>query len=97
MTFTVLVYGYTTFLPGGWWETGTFFSYYTMVGVCPILFLGWKFLKKTKMIKAEEADLVWERPEIDAYEASCIDENKGFLREMAEGLGVLRRKEVVIE
>jgi amino acid transporter len=29
-----------------------------MVFVCPILYLGWKIVWKTKMVKASEADLV---------------------------------------
>jgi len=40
------------------WDLGTFFSYYTMVFVCPILYLGWKIVWKTKIVRAEEADLV---------------------------------------
>lgn len=43
------------------WDTGTFFSYYTMVFVCPILYVGWKVVKTTKVIKPEEADLVSDR------------------------------------
>lgn len=74
MIFTVFVYGYTTFLPGckhlrHWnpsyllmagsgWNVGTFFSYYTMCFVCPILYVGWKIFKKSKLVKPEEADLV---------------------------------------
>jgi len=37
MIATVATYGYTVFLPG-WWNTGTFFTYYTMVFVCAVLF-----------------------------------------------------------
>lgn len=57
MIFTVVMYGYSTFLPG-WWDTGTFFSYYTMVFVCPILYVGWKVVKKTKVVKPEEAGML---------------------------------------
>lgn len=57
MIFTVIMYGYSTFLPG-WWDTGTFFSYYTMVFVCPILYVGWKVVKKTKVVKPEEAGML---------------------------------------
>ena len=74
MIFTVTAYGYTTFLPGckcfrhwnPWyllmtdsgWDVGTFFSYYTMCFVCPILYVGWKIVRKSKLVKPEEADLV---------------------------------------
>jgi len=58
MIFTVSCYGYTTFLPG-WWDVGTFFSYYTMCFVCPILYVGWKLVKKSKVVKAEEAGMFY--------------------------------------
>lgn len=40
------------------WDVGTFFSYYTMVFLCPVLYVGWKVYWKTSIIKPEEADLV---------------------------------------
>ncbi|QSZ29196.1 hypothetical protein DSL72_003707 [Monilinia vaccinii-corymbosi] len=86
MTFTVGCYGYTTLLPG-WWDTGTFFSYYTMVLVCPILYMGFKVVKKTKLVKPEEADLVWERPTIDAYEASVVEKHLSFWSEVKIMMG----------
>jgi amino acid transporter len=74
MIFTVAAYGYTTFLPGckfafilsthasltiyQGWDVGTFFSYYTMCFACPVLYVGWKLLKRSKFVKSEEADLV---------------------------------------
>lgn len=39
-----------------------------MVILDPILFIFWKLLKRTKWLKAHEVDLVWEKPDIDAYE-----------------------------
>ncbi|KAK9482025.1 amino acid permease/ SLC12A domain-containing protein [Lipomyces starkeyi] len=57
----VCTYGYTTFLPGKW-DVGTFFTYYTMVLLAPIFYYGWKLLKKAKVIKPGEVDLVWDRP-----------------------------------
>lgn len=92
MTLTVGAYGYTTFLPG-WWDTGTFFSYYTMCFVCPILWAGWKFLKKTKVVKAEEADLVWERPAIDAYEASVEGQHMTFMQEVKLMMGFKKKSD----
>jgi amino acid transporter len=88
---TVGTYGYTTFLPG-WWDVGTFFSYYTMCFVCPVLFVFWKVFKKTKFVKPEEADLVWERPVIDAYEASFAEEPLGFWAELRRHLPRVGRK-----
>ncbi|THX06646.1 hypothetical protein D6D13_06407 [Aureobasidium pullulans] len=91
MIFTNVMYGYSTFLPG-WWNTGTFFSYYTMCFVSPILYIGWKVIKKTKVVKPEEADLVWERPLIEAYEATLIDDgSKGFWDDCAKAVGLRKR------
>jgi amino acid transporter len=58
MVLIVFLYGYTTFLPG-YWSVGTFFDYYLMIGVAPILYFGWKFFKKTKIIRPQDVDLVW--------------------------------------
>lgn len=93
MFWTVCMYGYTTFLPG-WWNTGTFFSYYTMCFVSIILYAGWKIIKKTKVVKPHEADLVWERPLIDAYEATLIDESKGFWDDCAKAVGLRKRQKM---
>jgi yeast amino acid transporter len=86
MIFTVSCYGYTTLLPG-WWDIGMFFSYYTMVFLCPILYVGWKVVWKTKIIEAEEADLIWERPVIDGYEANVAEQHVGFWREVRVMMG----------
>lgn len=60
--------------------------------VIPPLFLIWKIIKKTKFVKAHEADLVWERPLIDAYEDSFLDPPTGFWREMLQLVGIGRTK-----
>ncbi|KXL48279.1 MAG: hypothetical protein FE78DRAFT_105264 [Acidomyces sp. 'richmondensis'] len=77
----VCCYGYSSFMP---WDIASFFSYYTMVIVSPILYLGWKIIKKTKVIGPLDADLVWERPVIDAYEASFVNSPIGFWRELVQ-------------
>ncbi|CAD6566192.1 MAG: hypothetical protein ASARMPRED_008588 [Alectoria sarmentosa] len=53
MTF---VGGYTVFLPGQW-SIPTFLYSYTMIGVFPILFVFWKFYKKTRWLGPNEVDL----------------------------------------
>ena len=69
MTF---VGGYTVFLPGRW-DVPTFFSSYTMISVFPILFFGWKFLKKTRWHKPQEVNLrPKELAEVDEYEANYV-------------------------
>jgi amino acid transporter len=90
MTFTVCMYGYSIFLPG-WWVVGTFFSYYTMCFLCPILYVGWKLVKRTTVVKPHEADLVWERPVIDAYEATLVDAEIGFWNECMQLMGFKRK------
>ncbi len=63
MTF---VGGYTVFLPGNW-DVATFLFSYTMIFVFPVLFIGWKLLKKTKWMKPEEVDLRKDVQEIEEY------------------------------
>ncbi|KAM0327636.1 hypothetical protein ACHAQA_005929 [Verticillium albo-atrum] len=63
-----IFYGYAVFLDGRW-DLGTFFSSYTMAFLAVCTFLGWKLFKRTKFVKSEEADLVFDRPLIDQHEA----------------------------
>lgn len=91
MIFTVSCYGYATFLPG-FWDLGTFFSYYTMVFVCPILYVGWKVWWKTKFVSSAECDLVWERPVIDAYEANVAEAHIGFFQEVKIMMGFKKKE-----
>lgn len=89
MILVTVLYGYPAYKP---WNLSTFWSDYTMQIVIPPLFLIWKVLKKTKFVKAHEADLVWERPLIDAYEASFMDPPVGFWREVGQMVGFRRIK-----
>lgn len=68
MTF---VGGYTVFLQGQW-DLPTFFFSYTMIGVFPLLYLGWKYYKKTKFLKPHEVDLVKDVAEIDEYTRNYV-------------------------
>ncbi|KAI9857439.1 MAG: hypothetical protein M1824_004847 [Vezdaea acicularis] len=68
MTF---VGGYTVFWPGPW-DVPTFLFSYTMIGVFPVLFVGWKLIKKTKFLKPEEVDLQQDLDEIDEYERNYV-------------------------
>jgi yeast amino acid transporter len=83
------IYGYTVYLP---WNVSNFFSNYSMQIFIPPLYLIWKVIKRTKVVKPHEADLVWERPIIDAYEETFLDPPVGFWREMAQlvGLGKIK-------
>lgn len=42
---------------------------------------------KTKVVKPAEADLVWERPTIDAYEANTTEKHLGFWEEVKIMMG----------
>ncbi|KAK6851839.1 General amino acid permease AGP2 [Apiospora arundinis] len=81
-------YGYASFSP---WNTQDFFINYTMVMLAPVLFIFWKYFKGTKFIKPMEADIVWDRPIIEAYEASFTHAPVGFWTEIMQMVG-LRRK-----
>lgn len=84
----VFCYGYSSFSP---WSTLDFFINYTMVMLAPLMFLFWKLLKGTKFIKPLEADIVWDRPIIDAYEDSFTHAPVGFWTEIMQMVG-LRQK-----
>ncbi len=62
-----------------------------MVFVCAVLFPVWKVLKKTKFVKAEELDLIWEGPVISAYEGS-IEPPLGLWEDLGQYFGVRRKK-----
>jgi amino acid transporter len=74
----MLGYGYSSFAP---WDLGTFFSYYAMAIFAIAAYSGWKIVMRSRIVKVEEIDLVWERPTIDAYEAVCEERPVGFWRE----------------
>lgn len=96
LTVVVCVYGYSVFLPGRF-AVADFFTYYTMVLIAPITYFGWKIVKRTKFIKPEELDLVWERPIIDAYEASHEKAVKGFWKEVGGIFRFSRKRKPDVE
>ncbi|KAF1816943.1 amino acid transporter [Eremomyces bilateralis CBS 781.70] len=63
--------GYTVFLPGKW-DIPTFLFSYTMIGVFPVLFIGWKLIKKTKWRKPDEVDLYEDLDEIEEYHRNFV-------------------------
>lgn len=92
-TIMVIFYGYASFTP---WSVENFFSNYTMQLVAPCLFVGWKVLKRTTWKKPLDVDLVWERPLIDAYEATFTEPAVGFWTEMGQLVGLRRKKHTSI-
>ncbi|KAL2024597.1 hypothetical protein VTK56DRAFT_7640 [Thermocarpiscus australiensis] len=63
--------GYTVFLPGNW-DVPTFLFSYTMIALCPVLYLGWKFIKRTKVYGAGEIDLLKNLDDIEEYERNYV-------------------------
>jgi amino acid transporter len=66
------VSGYTVFLPRNW-DVPTFLFSYTMIGVFPVLYFGWKFIKKTELRKPEDVDLVSGVAEIEEYTRNFVE------------------------
>ncbi|KAF5357757.1 hypothetical protein D9756_001328 [Leucocoprinus leucothites] len=66
--------GYTVFLPGNW-DIPSFLFSYTMIAICPILFISWKIIHKTKWRNLEKVDFFEkERHDIDQYERSLSEQ-----------------------
>lgn len=93
LTCVVFTYGYSVFLPGHW-KIDDFFSYYTMVGVAPVLYVFWKLLKRTDLVSKHEADLLWDAPIIDAYERTFLSPPVGFWTEMLQLVGIKRKTDI---
>ena len=91
-TLIVFCFGYGAFRGPGHFSVDSFFSSYVMLGVFPVLYIFWKLLKRTPFVKPHEADLVWERPAVDAYEATFTSPPVGFWTEMLQLVGLKRSK-----
>ncbi|ERS98131.1 hypothetical protein HMPREF1624_04911 [Sporothrix schenckii ATCC 58251] len=87
MSFVVIFYGYSAFRP---WSVDNFFTYYTLVILAPILFCGWKLIKRTQWLRPHEVDLVWETEAIRAYEAQETDPVTGLWQEILEMVDITR-------
>ncbi|KAI6897417.1 amino acid permease [Hortaea werneckii] len=70
-TVMAFVGGYPVFLPGSWNTPSFIFSYF-MITLCPILFVGWKVIKRTRLRKPHEVDLEGEIEEIDEYTRNFV-------------------------
>ncbi|KAM0253903.1 hypothetical protein ACHAQJ_007078 [Trichoderma viride] len=65
--------GYTVFLPlPGFWNVPDFLFSYAMIFVYPILYFGYKIVRKTKIRKPEEIDLFKDVDEIEEYQRNYI-------------------------
>lgn len=87
-------YNYTAFRPE--WSVETFFRGYTMQIVAPVLFIGWKLIKRTRWVRPHEVDLVWEAPTIDRYEERFTSSPPGFWTEIGWMLGINRKSKAAM-
>lgn len=71
----VTCYGYLSCNP---FDYSAFITAYFMPVLVPCLFLGWKYAKGTKWLAPKEVDLIWEAPEITAYEEALEEPPIGF-------------------
>ncbi|RSL42134.1 hypothetical protein CEP53_012355 [Fusarium sp. AF-6] len=86
----LLTYGYYAFRPK--FDVEVFFQNYSMQILAVLLYGGWKLFKRTRYIKPSEVDLVWERPQIEAYENTFTEPPIGFWTEMVQIVGFRRNK-----
>ncbi|KZZ91720.1 Amino acid/polyamine transporter I [Moelleriella libera RCEF 2490] len=63
--------GYTVFLPGNW-DVPNFLFSYTMVAVFPVLYVGYKIIRKTRIYKPEEVDLQKDQDVLEEYERNYV-------------------------
>lgn len=75
------------------WNLTNFFTYYTMLFLGIVLFLGWKVVHRTSFVPSRSADLVWERPAVEAYEAALVEAPTGFWEEMGHLVGIHKHKQ----
>ena len=45
---------------------------YAMIGICPVLFVAWKVIKRTKFYAPHEVDLFKNLAEIDEYQRNFV-------------------------
>ena len=65
-SFLILVQGWSSFSPS--FDVTTFFSLYIELPIMLVMYVGWKALKRTKIVKLHEMDL-----ETDTYPADKLD------------------------
>ncbi|KAJ5392505.1 amino acid permease-domain-containing protein [Penicillium cosmopolitanum] len=82
------VFGYTSLAP---FNTKSFFSCYTMALLSICFYLSWKLLNRGGPNGPKDVDLVWERLQVDAYEAIAVDDETTFWGEIAQLLYIKRK------
>ncbi|CCH41993.1 General amino acid permease [Wickerhamomyces ciferrii] len=67
--------GYISLMPGRW-DIGTFLTSYLMILLDVVVFILYKLIKRTKMVKPEEADLVNGLDEVEQHEMNYLEERE---------------------
>ncbi|ORY66609.1 histidine permease [Pseudomassariella vexata] len=97
MVLIAIMYGYTLFIPGQF-RVMDFFICYTVPILGVLIFTAYKFkIKRTHMVSADEADLVWEKPAIDAYEDSLVTPPSRLADELMALVGRRMRRNSSVE
>ncbi|XEV01480.1 hypothetical protein FSHL1_006767 [Fusarium sambucinum] len=78
-TLVIGTFGYTSFSP---FNTEAFFGCYAMTLLSIIFFIFWKVFHRTSFHDPKVIDMVWETPQVDAYEAETTEESQTFWGEM---------------
>ncbi|TYJ54809.1 hypothetical protein B9479_004480 [Cryptococcus floricola] len=65
----ILFNGFTVFLKGNW-DTSTFIAAYITLPIFAVCWIGWKVVKKTKMVPLDQIDFHTGRRELDEDEAA---------------------------
>lgn len=70
-SFLILVQGWSSFSPS--FNVATFFSLYIELPIMLVMYMGWKLLKRTKIVKLSEMDL-----ETDTHTAEELDRDSSI-------------------
>ncbi|CAN6669998.1 basic amino-acid permease [Trichomonascus vanleenenianus] len=77
VTVIILIQGWTAFAP---WNTSDFFNMYIELFIFPAMYIVWKLIKRTKVVKSEEMDLDTDRYVISEEEIEEEEEYKELSR-----------------
>lgn len=68
----ILFNGFAVFMYGNW-NVSDFIAAYVGIPIFFVCFFGWKLIKRTKWLRADEADLYTGKAEVDAEEAHWVE------------------------
>ncbi|CCH43437.1 High-affinity glutamine permease [Wickerhamomyces ciferrii] len=67
--------GYTSLMPGRW-DIGSFLTSYLMILLDIVVYIGYKLIKRTKMINSAEADLFTGLDEVEQHEMEYLEQRQ---------------------